>query len=308
MKRTKTKELILRIPRPQSFTLMCQSYQKGNLNLNTLRNITIQHFLSSNLTTLERISHPTRNTKRNNSTNTKTITYRLKNYDIKDLGHTLMLTLDKAESKVTKHLTKSAEKMRRDGLFIDDVGISRAVKSRLFFGALSRLQDLSDWETELRQASRAYYHKPGYSMAANSAITTTNNHMAHLMKLTESLEPKALPSLPHSGHNINIQNNVALGLSQAPEGQETLTADKAIALLAEAKVTALPLDNKDEFFAGLLDKHNLNSPDIPEVAANLSDAQGVTRAKTFDFEKPIPIDHITRREDEVGQSTDAIES
>lgn len=296
---TKNKDLILRIPRPQGFTNLCISYNTNKtLQLGILRNITIKHFLSTNLLTPSLIAYTHKSTR---ATKKKAQYYRLKAYDLSDLAHTLMLSLERTELRISKYLAKSAKKLSSDGELLTFFQHTRVN----FFSALKksihRHQDLLSWEDELKSISRAYFHKPGYAAQANTAISISNQHEAHILKVFQTLMDAE--NIPPVGQTVNIQNNIGIGHTQAPMGQEALTADKAIALLSAQGHTALPLENKAQHFIELRAKHDLDN--MPEIKATFSDAQGVARAKSFDFTKAST--HEDRRAEEVGDIIEATE-
>lgn len=302
MKQNKKQPVIQRYPRPQSFTNMCIAYHTNKtIPLSTLRNVAIQLYLSQSFLIPTKVSHPVLNTKKKSN---KYHNYQLKQADLKDLATLIMLNEYKTELRVAKRLSKKAEDYAKQGVFNDLLGPSqdtRDWKSGIFLGSLHRHQRLVAWEEELMGASRAYYHKPGYSASANTAISVTTSHEAHMLKLLNELVPKSVAQ--SQTHQVNIQNNIG-GVVAPPQGQEVLTADKAIALLAESGHTALPLNDRATHFLELKAKHNLD--DTPNVTANQSDAQGVAKAKSLD-KILANMSHEDRRTEEVGQIIEAIE-
>lgn len=298
MKTTKSKQPITRIPRPKGFTSTCISYNTNKtIQLGTLRNLTIQHYLSSQFLIPTRVDHPTKKLPTEKQLRTKQIQYELRRATIEDLSTMLMLKVEKTELRVTRYLAKQAEKMQQDGVLDNISGHSRAFIFGQFLKSLHRHQRLLGWEEDLMAASKATYHKPGYSASANTAISLTTSHEAHVLKIMQSLSPNQGPN----PNPIHIHNTQIQGQSQAQlQGQEILTPDKAVALLAEAKVTDLPLENRDQAFIDLVAKHNLD--DMPNVTANFNDAQGVSKKRDFTY-----ITHEDRRADEVGDSLEAID-
>lgn len=299
----------LRYPRPQALTAQVQAYQaipstqnKKN-NLKKLRTIAIQHYLNNQLTTYKLYIHPTL-TKRSirKASNDKTKRFGLQVMDLADLSLFLGLSQVKVEKRIQDYLIRQAKRMQEDGT-LDDMRLnSRAAAKGLFFGSLNRMQSLMAWEDELKQASRSYFHQPGYSASANTAIGLTSSFMAQVQRTIDALSPKE-PSPSHPSIQIHNNNNAQAAVL-ASDGQEVLTTAQAVLMLDEAKITYMPLDDRDKAFAHLYEAHIEGNPEIPNVTATQYDAQGVAKSKTLD----ILVNHENRREiEETGEIQDAVE-
>lgn len=300
MKTKKKKETIQRAPRPKGFTNLCIHYLTNptNNNLKKLRHIALTCYISNQWYKVKPVEHPIKTT----STVTKEKQrYVLLPYDIEDIARTIGLKVYKAEERLVGILAKQAKGLASSGAWDDLLDHSRASTFSIFFGALNRLNKVTGWEEELMEASRANYHKPGYAMAATSAIGQTNQYQAQVLKMMAPFTQPPQPSKPTT--TVNIQNNHIPGhLPVAEEG--SITIDQAVSLLADHNAAPLPLNNRKEHFAHLADKYL--TEDIPSVTANQSDAQGISRNTKYEYLRQA-INHDTRREEETGPILDALD-
>lgn len=295
-----------RYPRPIGITRKAQEYQankKQRNDLKQLRALAIQHFLNNQWFITKRVLHPTMTNKsiRKNA-NDKTKRTSLLVMDLVDFSRFLGLPQVKVEKRITDYLSRQAKRMLKAGNFDALASNSRVAVEGLFFRSLHRLNGMMAWEDDLKASSRAYFNQPGYSMAANAAMGQTSSFMAQFLKLAESFIPKDKDTNPNNPH-ITINNNNQQAIVN-PQGQELLTTANAVMMLDEAKVTYLPLHNKEEHFHHLYEEHILSNPEVPNVTATKYDAQGVSKARSLDM----LITHENRREElETGPIQDAIE-
>lgn len=304
-----------RFPRPQGLTMMSKAYQqdKTKENKKKLRKLLFYYYTNNQLLCmqdtetflvpiqkgLKELSQqskgsksPKNKNKRNNAITNKDDTIVLRSIGIvtiEQLSIGLGLSVNRTLIKVEHYLANRSRK----SIMSKGYQEVQEIRARVgFSGLLKKSEDFLmgtlHWTDELKAIARINGYNAMQVQQANGAIA--NSHQG--MKLTAELYQRLLPAQV----KVAVQNNNYTGNNEGQldtsENGMLLTAASAIQLLEDKGLTQVPLDTD-----ALALIHGLNSPDIPNIAAIPSDAQGI---KAFDIKELQYNTHETRREAELG--------
>ena len=306
----------MRIPRPMGTTLLAKNYREESTksNLSKLRNHIIKAFISRSLIVKSTIETKVRvkdkdykkalkaynllSAKQKNKT-TKPTKYKelhdetMYNATYKELSLILGIgSLIKLEARVSKVLLKETSTMASEQGIRELQAHARANSAGLFFGILGKVPEMNDWARELQGVTRIKGYMPAMVMATNTAMGQASQQTEKALNLAIKLagmEPSS--RVPN---NAFIQNNFGTqhpekGLP-GPDGQtQYLTPTMALRMLEEKGLTRVELDT--DLLAA---KYGIMGPDIPDVKAMASDAQG---AKNFRIEDLIQVPNSADRHD-----------
>lgn len=286
-----------RIPRPLGTTYLSLNLQKENTkdNKKKLRLHILKAFIQQQVylaytqyTHLKPKAHKTKKlkgTKRkpiDNDTNNKHSILSVENIRFMDLCLGLHLSPIKVQKRVERILALEAKGIDSKSNQARHEITTRATLNWALNEALNRYPTASQWAEELKAVARAYRYSPMNVKEANSAL---GQELIHLKAIFE-MATKQLPQITKPSATINAQFNN--GTMPENINGHYLTPTQAVALLEEKGLT-----NPEALDLNLIAmKHGLFGPDVKDVRAIPSDAQGV---KAFDPKNFIYESHESRR-------------
>lgn len=214
----------------------------------------------------------------------------LRGIEIGELATFLQCSAKRAKEYILTSIIKEGQGLLERTMLRDELGTSRATLRALKNGLLTRHSTVSAWENELLAETRARNYSAGLVKEVNASMRLTNDTLKDLINLHQHTVAQLEKGTVHHGPQHGSEPYLEID-GPVHEKGHILTTEVAIKLLEERGLSGTQAVDLE----ALKDKY-LTDPNIPNVVANLSDAQGVAKASIKLQSPEAQMDHENRRE------------